>query len=360
MAIDHIKYAKISAVACAVPSDKLTAEDFYEFLEKDSVDRFVKDVGVSQKYYSKNRKTITSDLCYEAAEEIFRKKGIDKESIDALIFITQTPDYPAPATACLLQHRLGLSENCMAYDVNLGCSGYVYGLHLAASKLQSGYMKRILLLVGDTSDGVSPKVSLNDLLFGDCGSATIIDYDKNSDGFRFDLRTIGSGFKALGATTGLRYAYTGNPSFDPSIHMDGLSIFTFSISQVPKLFKSFFKSFDKKIEDYDAVLLHQANKSMLETIIKKIKVDINKVPFSLNKYANTSSATIPNVMCHYYGENNIDKELSILMSGFGIGLSLGIADAKINPVDILPIISTNTTWDEGRSKVEEANDKLKK
>lgn len=360
MAIDHIKYAKISAVACAVPSDKLTAEDFYEYLEKDSVDRFVKDVGVSQKFYSKNRRTITSDLCYEAAEEIFRKKNIDKESIDALIFITQTPDYPAPATACLLQYRLGLSENCMAYDVNLGCSGYIYGLHMAASKLQSGYMKRILLLVGDTSDGISPTASLNDLLFGDCGSATIVEYDKDSDGFKFDLRTIGSGFKALGATTGLRYAYTGNPSFNPSIHMDGLSIFTFTISQVPKLFKSFFMSFDKKIEDYDAVLLHQANKSMLETIIKKIKVDISKVPFSLNKYANTSSATIPNVMCHYYGDNNTDNELSIIMSGFGIGLSLGIADAKINPIDILPIISTNTTWDEGRSKVEEANDKLRK
>lgn len=360
MAIDHVKNVKISAVACAVPNDKLTAEDFYQYLEKDVVDRFVKDVGVSQKFYSKDRRTITSDLCYEAAEEIFRKKDIDRESIDGLIFISQTPDYPAPATACLLQYRLGLSENCMAYDVSLGCSGYVYGLHMAATSLQSGYMKRILLLVGDTSDGISPTVSLNDLLFGDCGSATIVDYDEMSDGFKFDLRTIGSGFKALGATTGLRYANIGNPSFDPSIHMDGLSIFTFSISQVPKLFKSFLQSFNKRIEDYDTVLLHQANKSMLDVIIKKIKVDINKVPFSLNEYANTSSATIPNLICHYYGENNIDKDLSVIMAGFGIGLSLGIADAKINPKNILPIISTDITWDEGRQKVIEANDKLKK
>ena len=360
MAIDHLKNVKISAVACAVPNDKLTAEDFYKYLEKDVVDRFVKDVGVSQKFYSKNRRTITSDLCYEAAEEIFRKKNIDKESIDGLIFISQTPDYPAPATACLLQYRLGLSENCMAYDVSLGCSGYIYGLHMAATSLQSGYMKKILLLVGDTSDGTSPTVSLNDLLFGDCGSATIVEYDEMSDGFKFDLRTIGNGFKALGATTGLRYAHIGNPSFDPSIHMDGLSIFTFSISQVPKLFKSFLQSFNKTIEDYDTVLLHQANKSMLDVIIKKIKADINKVPFSLNEYANTSSATIPNLICHYYGESNIDTDISAIMAGFGIGLSLGIADAKINPINILPIISTDTSWDEGRQKVIEANDKLKK
>lgn len=355
MAIDQIKDVKISAVCCAVPNDKLTAEDFYKYLDKDSVDRFVKDTGVRQKYYSKNRKTLTSDLCLEAAEEIFRKKEIDKKSIDALIFISQTPDYTAPTTSSTLQYRLGLSENCMAYDVNLGCSGYVYGLHLAASKLQSGFMKRVLLLVGDTSDGLSANPNLNDLLFGDCGSATIIEYEKDAPGFRFNLQTIGSGFKALGATTGLRYAYSNHPSFDPAIHMDGLAVFTFSISKVPKQFKSFFKTFETKIEDYDSILLHQANKSMIEVITKKIKANKEKVPLSLDKYANTSSATIPNVMCDHYGQINTEEVFPLIMSGFGIGLSLGVADAYIKPKDILPIISTDITWEEGRSKVEEAN-----
>lgn len=357
MAIDYIKNVKISAVCCAVPTDKLTAEDFYQYLDKDNVDRFVKDAGVKQKFYSKNRKTITSDLCFEAAEEIFKKKNIDKNSIDALIFITQSPDYGVPTTSSTLQYRLGLSENCMAYDVNLGCSGYVYGLHLAASKLQSGYLKKVLLLVGDTSDGVSLTPNLNDLLFGDCGSATLIEYEEGAKGFRFDLQTIGSGFKALGATTGLRYAYVGYPTFDPAIHMDGLAVFTFSITKVPKLFKSFLETFNMLIDDYDTVLLHQANKSMIDVITKKIKVDKSKVPLSLDRYANTSSATIPNVMCDYYASNNEDKEVPIIMAGFGIGLSLGIADAYINPKDIFPIISTNITWDEGREKVLEANDK---
>ncbi len=357
MAIDHIKNVKISAVCCAVPTDKLTAKDFYNYLDKDSVDRFVKDTGVKQKFYSKNRKTITSDLCFEAAEEIFRKKNIDKNSIDAIIFISQTPDYVAPTTSSTLQYRLGLSENCMAYDVNLGCSGYVYGLHLAASKLQSGYLKKVLLLVGDTGDGVSVNPNLNDLLFGDCGSATLVEYEEGAKGFRFDLQTIGSGFKSLGATTGLRYAYIGNPSFDPAIHMDGLSVFTFSITKVPKLFKSFLEIFDMSIDDYDTVLLHQANKSMLDVIIKKIKANKSKVPLSLDRYANTSSATIPNVMCDYYGNNSADIEVPIIMSGFGIGLSLGIVDAHINPKNIFPIISTDITWDEGREKVLEANAK---
>ncbi len=333
MAIDHIKNVKISAVCCAVPKDKLTAEDFYNYLAKDSVDRFVKDTGVQQKFYSKNRKTMTSDLCFEAAEKIFKEKSIDRESIDALIFITQTPDYDAPTTSSTLQYRLGLSENCMAYDVNLGCSGYVYGLHLAASKLQSGFMKKVLLLVGDTAEEVSSTPNLNNLLFGDCGSATLIEYDKGSSGFRFDLQTIGSGFKAIGATSGLRYAYTGNPSFDPAIHMDGLAVFTFSITRVPKQFKSFFKSFDAKIDDYDTVLLHQANKSMLDVIVKKLKVDKSKVPYSLNQYANTSSATIPNVMCDYYSKIESDENIPIIMAGFGIGLSLGVADVFIKPND---------------------------
>lgn len=357
MAIDYIKNVKISAVCCAVPTDKLTAEDFYKYLDKDSVDRFVKDAGVKQKFYSKNRKTITSDLCLEAAEEIFKKKNIDKDSIDALIFITQTADYGVPTTSSTLQYRLGLSENCMAYDVNLGCSGYVYGLHLAASKLQSGYLKRVLLLVGDTMDEISKKPNLNDLLFGDCGSATLIEYEEGAKGFRFDLQTIGSGFKALGAVKGLRYDYVDNPTFDETIHMDGLAVFTFSITKVPKLFKSFLETFDMSIDTYDTVLLHQANKSMIDVITKKIKAEKNKVPLSLDRYANTSSATIPTVMCDYYGDNNEDKEVPVIMSGFGIGLSLGVADAYINPKDIFPIISTDITWDEGRQKVLEANAK---
>lgn len=357
MAIDYIKNVKISAVCCAVPKDKLTAEDFYKYLDKDSVDRFVKDAGVKQKFYSKNRKTITSDLCFEAAEEILKKKNINKESIDALIFISQTPDYVLPTTSSILQYRLGLSENCMAYDVNLGCSGYVYGLHLAASKLQSGYLKRVLLLVGDTGDGISSTPHLNDLLFGDCGSATIIEYEEGAPGFRFDLQTIGKGFKDIGATTGLRYAYVGCPAFDPSIHMDGLAVFTFSITKVPKQFKSFLEAFNMSIDDYDTVLFHQSNKSMLDVITKKIKVNSSKVPISLDRYANTSSATIPNVMCDYYGNNNEDKKVAIIMSGFGIGLSLGIVDAYINPKDIFPIISTDITWDEGREKVMQANAK---
>nr|MCR4942699.1 beta-ketoacyl-ACP synthase III [Campylobacter sp.] len=133
MALDHIKNVKISAVCCAVPDSKLTVDDFYQKYGDDVVvKRFIEDTGVKQKFYSKKQKTITSDLCFAAAEEIFHKKGIDKNSIDALIFVTQFPDYHVPATACTLQYRLGLSKECMAYDVSLGCSGFVYGLHMAA------------------------------------------------------------------------------------------------------------------------------------------------------------------------------------------------------------------------------------
>ena len=355
MTIDYIKNVTISAICCACPKDKLTAEDFYQYLAKESVQRFVKDAGITQKYYSKKRKTMTSDLCFAAAEEIFAKKSIDRNSIDALIFITQTPDYDAPATACTLQYRLGLSDGCMAYDVNLGCSGFVYGLHLAASKLQSGYLKRVLLLVGDTSEGISPSPNLNDLLVGDSGVAALIDFEEGAPGFRFALQTIGSGFKALAATNGLRYAYTGHPSFDPKIHMDGLAIVTFSMTRVPKLFSIFLEHFERTIDQYDTVLLHQANKSIIDVVTKKIKANPQKVPLSLDRYGNTSSATIPNVICDHYGAMNNDQPVPVIMAGFGIGLSLGVADTYIKPDDIFPIIFTDITWNEGRSKVEEAN-----
>lgn len=355
--IDHIKNVKISAVCCAIPNDGLEAKDFYETFGKENVDKFIKEVGIKRKFYSKNHKTITSDLCYAAAEEIFTKKGIDRSSIDALIFITQTPDYPSPATACTLQYRLGLSQECMAYDVNLACSGFVYGLHLAATKLQSGYIKRVLLLVGDVKPFNKSKRSLNEFLFGDGGCAAIIDYEEGSIGFRFALQTIGSDFKTMGATQGLRYHYVGNPKFDSNIHMDGLGVLTFTITKVPKLFNKFLETFNADINDYDAVLLHQANKTILERIAKKIGVNISKVPLSLEWYANTTSASIANAMCYHYGENSSGEQVKVIMSGFGSGLSLGVADAYIKPADMLPIIQTGITWDEGRQKVLEANAK---
>lgn len=347
MAIDYIKNVKISAIACAVPDSKLTYKDFYDFLDKNSVKKFVQDVGVKEKYYSKNRKTMASDLCFAAAEEIFTRKKIEKKSIDGIIFITQTPDYLAPNTASTLQYRLGLPESCMAYDVNLGCSGYPYGIHIASSKLQSGFLKRILLLVGETDGAIAPSANFNDLLFGDCGSATIIDYEENAPGFRFNFKTIGKGFNLISANHGLRFEYS-NQSQNKNRHLDGIPVFTFSITEVPKQFKSFFKIFNTSIENYDRVLLHQANKSMINVIVKKIKADKEKVPLSLERYGNTSSATIPNAICDYYGKIDEDKNEFIIMSGFGIGLSLGMVDAYINPKDILPIISTDITWDEGR------------
>ena len=369
MAFDHIKNVKISAVCCAVPEDKLTIDDFYQRFDKERVDRFVSDTGIKQKFYSKNNKTITSDLCFAAAEEIIRKKNISRDEIDALILVTQSPDYNVPATAITLQYRLGLSQECIAYDINLGCSGYIYGLHTAASMLQSGYLKKVILLAGEVTEpsvvfGIRenmPSVfgDLNDLLFGDCGSATLIEYDEGNEGIRFALQTMGEGFKAIGACYGTRYAYAGHPKFDLSLHMDGLAVVSFSITKVPKLFKSFFDKFQASIDDYDSVLLHQANKSMIDMIAKKIKAQ-DKLRLSLERYANTSSASVPNAMCDYYGDKDKDESVKVIMSGFGVGLSLGVADAYINPKDILPIIQTGITWDEGRSKVLEANDKSKK
>lgn len=362
MATAWIKNVKISALCCAVPTDKLTYEDFYKKLDKDIVNRFVKDTGVKQKFFSKNRKTITSDLCFAAAEEIFQKQGIDKNSIDAIVFVTQTPDFVSPNTASTLQYRLGLSEDCIAYDVNQGCSGYVYGLYLASTMVSAGGVKRVLLLVGDTQDSTVASTNLNDLLFGDCGSATIVDFSDEpayKDGFRFMFQTIGSGFKDIGAIYGLRYAYAGYPQPSEGASMNGLAVFTFSITKVPELLKQFFNKFKTSVDEYSSIFLHQANKTILNLIAKKIKVDPQKVPLSLDKYGNTASATIANVICDYYatggGCEGIFKPQKVLLSGFGIGLSIAICDTYLNPNCILPIIHTDITWDEGRIKLSGEN-----
>ncbi len=352
MAIDQLKGVKISAVCCAVPGDILKAEDFYAVMPRETVDRFVKDAGIKQKFYSKNRTTITSDLCVAAAEKIFKTKEVDRKSIDALIFITQTPDFPTPTTSSTLQYRLNLSQECMAYDVNLGCSAYVYGLHLAASKMQSGYIKRVLLLVGDISHGMRVPPLLDDLLFGDCGSATLLEVDENVPDIKFQFQTMGSGFKAIGAIEGIRFDCVGNPPPNPALWMDGVEIVSFGITKVPKLIKDFTRTFNLQLADFEAFLLHQANLSMLKRIIKKANLPQDKTPLCMEKYGNTSCASIPNLMCEIYGGKQYSGNKRTLMVGFGIGLSLGIIDIHIDTTNILPIFTTDLTWEEGRSKIE--------
>ena len=272
MATDRLKGIRIGGIACCVPPDVVKTDDFKASLGERAVEKFKKTTGIYQRQCCKREPIITAgDLCCGAAERLLTEKQIDRSSIDGLIFITQSPDYRTPATACGLQHRLGLSRECLAYDINLGCSGYPYGLPVAGAYLQSGFLKRVLLLTGDTGTLSDP---IESMLFGDAGSATLLEYDPEQPDMAFLLRTQGEGFRYLISPYGqIRHLIDPLAAEQETTYvrsmMDGAEIFNFSIREVPELIKDYMESFSYRREDFDLFAFHQANRMILQQIIKR-------------------------------------------------------------------------------------------
>lgn len=345
----------IRGISCAVPDNKVDNVVFYEQFGQESVDSFVKMTGVKSTYRTPEEQT-ASDLCYVAAEHLIQEKRVDKEEIGACVFISQTPDYRLPATACVLYKRLGLSKDCMAFDVNLGCSGWVYGLNIVGSLMKTANIQKALLLFGDTSiKTTSPEDKSSIMLFGEAGSATLLVKEDNSRIFG-ELMTDGEGFKAIIMPSG---AYRnrngshervvwgdGNIRSDYDGYMNGTDVFSFTITQVPKMIKRHLQEMNATPDQYDALVLHQANLYILQQISKKTKFNMDKIPISMDRFGNTSGTSIPLTLCDAYGETK-GKDLKLLTCGFGIGLSWGVAEIRISSDDILPIQFTNEYYKEG-------------
>ena len=277
--------------------------------------------GILGHHLAMDRQT-ASDLCYAAAVKIIQEKHISLEDIGAIVLVTQNPDYNVPATACVLHYRLGLSKDCIAFDVNLGCSGYVNGINIIASIIANSNIKYALLLAGDTqAKERSKKVKIA------------------------SMRTDGSGFKAI-----IRpYNEWRNPDMPEKKIMDDIAVFNFTIAEVPKILKEFMQIHETTPDSYDDLVLHQANQYILQQITKKAGFSQSKMAISLDRYGNTSSASIPLTLVKKYGEYSEDKEIHPLMCGFGIGLSWGVVSASINTADILPVIHYDEYFDDGFS-----------
>lgn len=347
MATAIFEGVKITGIACAVPKHKDSIYDFDDSFGKENVEKFISTTGVKERRYVHDKQT-NSDLCYEAAEAIIAHKGYDKDSFDGLILVTQTPDYARPATAHVLQHRLGFSKDCMVFDINLGCSGFVYGVNIAASLIKAGALKRILLCCGEAHTCLSPMDNkATSMLFGDAGSAIVV--ESENDTIKTLLKADGEGYRAI-LTPGVNARVkidVNNLDYDRIKEtMDGSAVFEFALIQVPKSFKEFFKFFGGTIDDYDYCVFHQANLFMLEHIRKKIKLAPEKMPISMDRYGNTSSVSIPLTIADLCSRENCKENLKIISSGFGIGLSWGIADFTIDRKDILPIIETDEYFKE--------------
>ena len=348
---------RIGAISCAVPTQIDNLSKYRIKFGNEAVDKFVAMTGVKERRISRPEQT-ASDLAYVAAVELLKNEHIETDNIGACIFVTQTPDYRLPATACVVHKRLGLSKDCIAFDVNLGCSGYVYGLNIAASIMKTNGIDKCLLLTGDTSSRyVSDDDKSSCMLFSDSGAATLLSLDKNSEMYG-SFRTNGNGFKTIivpagacrnnGSGGGIveRSLWgDGNVRSDYEVYMNGTDVFTFSISEVPKLLKEFLVWREKTVADFDCYVFHQANTLILKQLVKKMKMDESKMLNSMERYGNTSVTSIPLVLCDKYGDKT--GLLKALLCGFGVGLSWGVVDTQIDSSHIYPIIETDDFYKEG-------------
>ncbi len=344
MAKFSIDNVKIDAIYSCVPSQKVKTSDYSHFTEAESL-LFEKTTGIKERRVASEEFTC-SDLCYRAAESLLTDLNLNREDIDVIIFVSQSPDYFLPATAIVLQERLGLSKNCIAFDINLGCSGYVYGLSVITSLLKNG-LRKGLLLAGDKS---TISTSFNDKstypLFGDAGSATLLSVSVNSKKMFFDLHSDGSGKDAILIEYGhSRFPYNSfldeEREYEPGVvrsrnhlALDGMKVFNFALKEVAKSIAECLSFADVKQEDVDYFVLHQANKLINDSVRKKMKLTDDKFPMSIEYYGNTSSASIPLTICVALQEKIENKELTMILSGFGVGLSWANVLLEIGPLKV--------------------------
>lgn len=342
----NISNVQISGSVSCVPKTKISNLENTIFNSSEEALKFIEMTGVKEKRQL-DPGVLVSDLCYEAAESLIKKLDWNKSEIGILIMVTQTPDYLIPNTAIILQNRLGLSKNTACFDIPLGCSGFVYGASVISSMITSQGFKKGLLLVGDSSSILAHKEDkTSSPLFGDAGSATAFDFSKGKN-LDFKLWSDGSGYKSIIIPDGgYRNQFSeksleviedkdGNKRTKINPIMNGSDVFSFGITQVPRVVKSFLNQINKEVLDIDYFLFHQANKFMLEMIRKKIKLESSQVPYSIIKYGNTSSASIP-LTLSLIGDEVRNKKIAIC--GFGIGLSIGCGYFEIGDVFINELI----------------------
>jgi 3-oxoacyl-[acyl-carrier-protein] synthase-3 len=346
MAIIKYKNVVISAISACVPSKIVSNYDLNYLISQEEIDKTVNAIGIKERRIV-DPDVCASDLCYKATEKLLKDNNIKKESIDLLLFLSQLPDYKIPATAPILQDKLGLPKTTAALDLSLGCSGYVYGLATAMSFASQEGINRVLLLVGETFSKIVNKLDkVNVPLYGDAGTATLIEKKEGNEAV-FSLYSDGAGKNAVMVKAGeARFPDTteslipheaedGNIRADNEVFMDGMDVFNFALSVVPKSVKEICTIANIDIMDVDRIVLHQANKFMTDFIVKRLKYPSERVPYCLDKYGNTSSVSIPLTISSELAGKEINN---IVMCGFGAGLSWGSAYLNLRNCNISTII----------------------
>lgn len=333
---------KISGISACVPRH-IDENRTSPLFDDAALRNFVNITGIERKRRAADN-ICTSDLCVAAADALISSLHWNKKDITIVVFVTQTPDYILPATSPIIQRRLGLSNDCYTLDISLGCSGWVYGLNVIASLLcctppRGIYAEKgikALLLVGDTILKLcSPGDKSAYPLFGDAGTATALEYYPGSESFLFNMNSDGEGFNTICVQDGgSRNPFSlssldnvtrgeGIVSNSLQLALDGMEVFSFGIKRVPQSVDALIDEFKIDKEQIDYFIFHQANYLMNEKIRKKLRLPIEKVPYSLRNFGNTSSASIPLTMVTQLRSALVGKKLNHIACGFGIGLSWG-------------------------------------
>ncbi|MDR2537210.1 MAG: ketoacyl-ACP synthase III [Treponema sp.] len=325
--------AFIKAIARYLPEGRLSNVDLGQEFPEWGAEKILSKVGVSTRRIAAPDETAT-DMAERAARNLFECCRVDKGAVDYLLFCTQSPDYFLPASACLLQNRLGLSVHTGALDVNQGCSGYIYGLSLAKGLLAGGIASNVLLLTAETySRYVHPQDKACRSIFGDGASATLIAKEGFAEIGEFCLGTDGAGAENLIVRTGgarnparlntLETDGYGNPVSPDHLYMNGGEIYSFTLRTIPAMVEETLRKNKAAHNDIDLFVFHQANGYMLEQLRKKLNIDKDKFFVNLSELGNTVSSSIPIALCEALEKGLIQKGTKILLAGFGVGLSWG-------------------------------------
>lgn len=342
MAFIRFNNCRIVGLSAGVPQH---IEPTDSTTDRYGTEEYMETTGIVEKRFSND--FTTSDLCQPAVERLIADIGWDKNEIDGLFFVSQTPDYILPATSCVLHGRLGLPKSCMSLDISLGCSGWVYGVATAMGMVESGNLRKVLVLAGDARKHAEEEP---DQLFGYAGTVTAIEYDPEKSAPVFiQLGSDGTGYDVIirhqGGTRNqfnnnslvLKKCEDGRYRHALQTRMKGMDVFAFGITTAPRSIKQLSKEFGFDYSDYDFFVFHQANRMMNEAIRKKLKLDPEKVPYSLTHFGNTSSASIPLTIVTQLADK-LEGHKKIIGCGFGVGLSWGTIAFETDDLIISPLV----------------------
>lgn len=323
----------INAISYNLPENILTNEMIAEEFPEWTVEKIDKKIGIKQRHVTAEGET-ASDLAVGAAEKLFAENGYERNQIDYLIFVTQSPDYHLPTTACTIQTRLGLSNRLTAIDVNLGCNGFVAGLSLAKAVIVAGQAKNVLLLTGETySKYMHERDKSNRTIFGDGAAATLVSTEGMAEIGEFVIGTDGTGAENLIVKTGgarhpqpagdLKFDDFGNPRSSDNLYMDGPAILNYSLDSIPQLVADVLDKNGVAMEDIDLHVYHQANTFLANLERRKLRIPADRYYCNIENFGNTVSSTIPIALCEAIKEGRIQKGTKVLSVAQGLGYTWG-------------------------------------